>query len=124
MPSFQDDERHTIQIEDDGLTLASAEVHATDRPGVVHTDLHAESGPLPPSTRTRIVDALLEHPDVHSADHMVATMPLGDTEMLQRVRERCEDVEVHAAGATKIVDARLTRTGGSAAEGGAPGAAR
>ncbi len=124
MPSFQDRQSQTIQIEDDGRMLASAEVHATDRPGVVHTDLHVASGPLPPATGTRIVDAMLEHPDVHSADHMVATMPLGDTEMLQRVRERCEDVEAHAAGATKIVDARLTRTGGSAADGGAPRVAR
>jgi hypothetical protein len=124
MPSFQDNERPTIQIEDDGRMLASAEVHATDRPGVVHSDLHVESGPLPPATRSRIVDALLEHPDVHSADHLVATMPLGDTEMLQRVRERCQDVEAHAAGATKIVDARLARTGGSATEEDAEGAAR
>ncbi len=88
--------------------LASAEVHVTDRPDVVHTDLHTESGPLPPATRAHLVDAVLEHPDVHAADHLIATMPLGDTEMLERVRERCEDVEAHAAGATKIVDARLT----------------
>jgi hypothetical protein len=124
MPSIQANERQPVQIEDDGRMLASAEVHATDRLDVVHTDLHVESGPLPPATGSRIVDALLEHPDVHSADHLSATMPLGDTEMLQRVRERCEDVEAHAAGATKIVDARLTRTGDSATEEGAPGAAR
>jgi hypothetical protein len=108
MPAAQDHDRQTIEIEDDGRTLASAEVHVTDRPGVVHTDLHVESGPLPPDTRAHLVDAVLEHPDVHSADHLVATMPTGDTEMLDRVRERCEDVETHAAGATKIVDARLT----------------
>jgi phage shock protein A len=38
---------------------------------------------------------------------MLATMPLGDTEMLDRVRERCDDVEARAAGATKLVEARL-----------------
>jgi len=114
MTTHQD--RQTVEIEEDGRTLASAEVSPTDRPGVVHTDLHVESGPLPPNTRTHLVDAVLQHPDVHSADHLVATMPLGDTEMLQRVRERCEDVETHAAGATKIVDARLTDSAGSRGE--------
>jgi hypothetical protein len=109
MNSAQDHDRQTIEIEDGGRTLATAQVHLTDQPGVVHTDLHAESGPLPPDTRAHLVDAVLEHPDVHTADHLVATMPSGDTEMLDRVRERCEDVETHAAGATKIVDARVTR---------------
>ena len=108
MPSAQDHDRQTITIEDDGRPVASAEVHVTDRAGVVHTDLHADSGSLPRGTRAHLVDAVLEHPDVHSADHLIATMPSGDTEMLQRVRERCEDVEAHSAGATKIVDARLT----------------
>ena len=111
MPPAQDHDRHTIEIEDDGRMVASAEIQTTDRPGVVHTDLHAASGSLPPETRAHLVDAVLQDPDVHSADHLVATMPSGDTEMLARVRERCEDVEAHSAGATKIVDARLTPTG-------------
>ena len=115
MPSAQDHDRQTIEIEDAGRTVASADIQGTDRPGTVHTDLHVESGPLPAETRAHLVDAVLDHPDVHAADHLVATMPLGDTEMLERVRERCEDVEAHAAGATKIVDARLP---------GEPGAAR
>jgi hypothetical protein len=116
MPSAQDHDRQTIEIEDEGRMIASAQVHTTDRSGVVHTDLHAASGPLPPDTRAHLVDAVLEHPDVHAADHLVATMPSGDTEMLERVRERCEDVEAHSAGATKIVDARLTTSDGPAAE--------
>jgi len=105
MTRFDDDS--TIQIEADGQKLASAEVHPTDTAGLVHSDLHVESGPLPVGTRSRLVDAVLAHPEVDHADRLLATMPLGDTEMLARVRERCEDVEAHAAGATKIVEARL-----------------
>jgi hypothetical protein len=97
----------TIQIEADGRTLASAEVHPTDEPGLVHSDLHVESGHLPAGTRTRLVDAVLEHPEVEEADRLLATMPLGDTEMLDRVRERCDDVDARAAGATKLVQAHL-----------------
>jgi hypothetical protein len=97
----------TIQIEADGRTLASAELHPTDEPGLVHSDLHVESGHLPAGTRTRLVDAVLEHPEVEEADRLLATMPLGDTEMLDRVRERCDGVDARAAGATKLVQADL-----------------
>ena len=31
--------------------------------------------------------------------------------MLARVRERCDQVEAHAAGATKVVEARVHRAG-------------
>src|SRR5688572_11646823 len=75
----------TIQIEADGRPVASAEVHPTDEPGLVHSDLHVESGHLPAGTRSRLVDAVLEHPEVEEADRLIATMPLGDTEMLDRV---------------------------------------
>jgi hypothetical protein len=101
------DDAQTILITEQGRTLASAEVYPTDKPGVVHSELHVESGHLPGGTRTRLVDALLEHPRVDEADQLLATMPIGDTEMLDRVRQRCDDVEARAAGATKLVDARL-----------------
>jgi hypothetical protein len=101
------DDHATIQIETDGRLLASAEVHPTDDAHVVHSDLHVESGQLPVGTRSRLVDAVLAHPELDRADLLLATMPLGDTEMLARMRERCDDVEAHAAGATKIVEARL-----------------
>ena len=104
-------ERPTILIETDGRTLATAELHPTGTAGVVHTDMHVESGHLPAGTRSRLVDAVLAHPDVDHADRLVATMPLGDTEMLARVRECCDQVEAHAAGATKIVDAQLRHRG-------------
>jgi len=96
-----------ILIEQDGRTLATAELHPTGTAGVVHTDMHVESGHLPMGTPTRLVDAVLAHPDVSRADRLVATMPLGDTEMLARVRECCADVRAHAAGATKVVEARV-----------------
>ena len=97
----------SILIQEDGRTVASAEVHPTREPGLVHSDMHVESGQLPGGTRTRLVDAVLEHPQVDGAERLVATMPLGDTEMLDRVRERCDDVEARAAGSTKLVEARL-----------------
>ena len=98
---------HTILIEENGHLLAHAEVYPTDQPGLIHSEMHVESGHVPGGTPTRLVDAVLAHPQVDEADRLLATMPLGDTEMLARVRQRCRDVHAHAAGATKIVDARL-----------------
>lgn len=98
----------TIQIDEDGHTVATAEIHDSADSRVLHSDLHVESGQLPSGTRTRLVDAVLDSAEGDSADRLVATMPLSDTEMLDRVRERCDDVETRAAGATKIVEARLT----------------
>ena len=99
--------RHTVRIEADGRTLAEADIERTDQPGVVRSDLHLESGPLPHDTGVRLVDAVLDDPDVWGAERLVATMPLGDTQMLDRVRQRSRGVEVRPAGATKIVYVRL-----------------
>ena len=91
----------------DGNVLAEADVRPTDEPGVVASSMHVESGHLPVGTGTRLADAVLEHPEVDRAERLVATMPIGDTEMIDRVRERSDEVEARAAGATKIVEARL-----------------
>src|SRR3954451_3945526 len=59
----------TIQIEDDsGQVLATAEITPPEHAGVVHSELHDDAGHLPPGTRSRLVDAVLEHPTVDSAD--------------------------------------------------------
>ena len=100
-------DRPTVQIEEDGRLLAAAEVEPPDDSGVAHTALQPESGQLPGGTRARVVDAVLDHPEVERAERLVATMPAGDTEMLDRMRQRGEVVEVRAAGATKLVEARL-----------------
>jgi hypothetical protein len=101
------DDRPTVHVQADGRVLAAAEIEPPDETGVVHSTLHVESGQLPPGTRSSLVDAVLEHPEVDRARRLVATMPLGDTEMLDRVRQRTRQVQARAAGATKIVEARL-----------------
>jgi hypothetical protein len=110
------DDQTTIELRENGRMLAAADVRPAEEPGVVRSDLHVESGQLPEGTRTRLVDAVLDLPQVDEAQRLVATMPISDTEMLDRVRERCHDVETHSAGATKIVDARLAVSDGPAAE--------
>jgi hypothetical protein len=100
---------HAIQIEIDGRMVAAAEVSRTDDPDVVRSALHAESGHLPAGSRTKLVDAVLEDPQVSAASHLAASVPTGDTEMLDRIRERAQSVDIRSAGATALVDADLRR---------------
>ena len=86
--------------------MAAADVEVVDR-SRVRASLHVESGHLPVGTRTRLVDAVLDSPEVSSSEHVQVALPVGDTEILDRVRERCDPDEVRAAGATCLVEADL-----------------
>ncbi len=99
--------RPQVQINDaDGRSIASAEIDEVD-PAVARTSLHVEAGHLPAGSRTRLVDAVLDDPDVSSHSQVKMAFPLGDTEILDRVRERCHTIEARAAGSTCLVDADL-----------------
>jgi hypothetical protein len=100
---------HEIRIEADGRLVATADVSRTDDPHVVRSSMHVESGHLPAGSRTKLVDAVLDDPQVAAASHLAASVPTGDTELLGRIRERAGDVDVRAAGATVLVEADLRR---------------
>ena len=87
-----------ITIFDDGRLLAEAAVQSG--PDVIQAQLRVESGHLPPGIRTQLVDAVLDLTDVEPGTALEMTLPAGDSEMLQRVRERCRGVDAHAAGAS------------------------
>jgi hypothetical protein len=102
-----DRDRLRISVDDeDGRCVAAADIEVVDR-SAARASLHVESGQLPAGTRTRLVDAVLDNPEVSSREHVQVALPLGDTEILDRVRERCEPGEVRAAGATCLVEADL-----------------
>jgi hypothetical protein len=98
---------HDIAVLIDGHLAGIATVSSTDDPAVVRSALHVESGHLPPGARSSLVDAVLDDPDVRRASHLTASMPTGDTEMVDRVRERTDVVQLRATGATKLVDVDL-----------------
>ena len=66
-----------------------------------------ESGHLPTGSRARLVDAVLDLPELQSSGHLEATVSLGDAESLHRLRERTDDVITRAAGCSALVDADL-----------------
>ena len=108
-----------IEIKDGDQTVAAAEVAEHDE-GTVRTSLLPSSGHTPPGSRASLVDAVMGQPEVQSGSRLEATVPLGDAESLERLRERTEDAVTRPAGSTALVDANLPSADDSTA-GQAPG---
>jgi uncharacterized phage protein gp47/JayE len=103
--------RH-IEIKDGDQTIAAAEVAVSqESAGIVRASLHAASGPVPPGSRTSLVNAVMDLPEVQASARLEATVPLGDGESLERLRERTEDTATRPAGSTALVDADIPSPG-------------
>ena len=98
-----------ITVEEDGRVLAAATVDSDAEQQSVHADLHVEAGHLPAGTRTRLVDAVLDQ-STAPGTHLDATLPAGDGEILDRLRERCDDVQARFAGASTLATATVPGT--------------
>ncbi len=95
-----------VEIRDGDETVAAADV--SRRPGgTARASLHAASGHVAPGHRADLVDAVVDSPEVQESSRLEATIPLGDTETLDRLRERTEETTSQAAGSTALVDASV-----------------
>jgi hypothetical protein len=102
------DKSRRVEVKDDDKIIAAAEVTPLDdSEGTIRTSLHPSSGPTPPGSRANLVDAVMDLPEVQSSPRLEATVPLGDTESLQRLRERTEETVTRPAGSTALVDAKI-----------------
>jgi hypothetical protein len=101
-------EHRNVEVSDGDRLVASAQVTASpDAATSARASLHGESGHLPTGSRARLVDAVLDLPELQGSTHLEATVPLGDTESLQRLRERTDHMTTRAAGASALVEADL-----------------
>jgi hypothetical protein len=108
---MSDGARPQISIDDEeGRQVGVAAIDVVDD-STVRASLHVEAGHLAPGTRTRLVDAVLDAPEVSSRRHVEVTVPLGDSEMLDRVRERSDNDRRRAAGTSCLIDADLPEPG-------------
>ncbi len=107
MAAHRPDRHVEVEIEKDGRVVRNADVRPLPDHSVVRADLHVESGHLPVGTGAELVDAVLDLPESRECSRLEATLPIGDAESLERLRERCESVETRPAGATCLVDATL-----------------
>jgi hypothetical protein len=102
-----DQSRH-VEVKDGDQIVAAAEVTALgDADGTIRASLLPSSGPAPPGSRAGLVDAVMDLPEVQASSRLEATVPLGDADSLQRLRERTEDAVTRPAGSTALVDADI-----------------
>ena len=86
-------ERHQhVEVNDNDRPVAAAEVTTpAEAGGTARASLRAESGHITPGRRASLVDAVLDLPEVRESARLKAAFPLGDSESLQRLRDRCEE---------------------------------
>ena len=102
------DKSRRVEVKDGDQTVAAAEVTTLDNSGgIVRTSLLPSSGHTPPGSRASLVDAVMDLPEVQAGSRLEATVPLGDAESLQRLRERTGDTVTRPAGSTALVDADI-----------------
>jgi hypothetical protein len=97
-----------IEVRDGDRTIAAAEVTtAAGAEGTARTSLHAPSGHTVVGSRASLVDAVMDLPEVQASNRLEASVPLGDGEALDRLRERTADAVTRPAGSTALLDANL-----------------
>ena len=97
--------RH-VEVRDGNRTIGAAEV-TTSAAGTARTWMHAVAGHIRPGWRANLVDAVMDLPEVQASARLEATVPLGDVEILQRLRERTIDAVTRPAGSTLLFDATI-----------------
>jgi hypothetical protein len=110
---MRDPGRHRhVEIRDGGRTGASADVTTSDNDEkTAQASLRAAPGHITPGTRASLVDTVMDLPEVRERSRLKAAMPIGDSETLGRLRERCDDATTRAAGASALLDADIPRPG-------------
>ena len=103
----QQQQQQHITIEDEGRAVATADLESSTDTDTISASMHIESGHLPIGTRTQLVDAVVDRASALQAERLQASLPAGDGEILDRLRERCPNVNARAAGASCLADAQL-----------------
>jgi hypothetical protein len=99
--------RH-VDISDGHGMVASADVTISQETvRIARASLRAAAGHLAPGVRARLVDAVLDLPELRDGARLEAAFPLGESEILYRLRERCTEVRTHPAGATVLLEANI-----------------
>jgi len=101
-----DASRH-VEVRIGDQTVAAAEVTTEGAEGTARTSLHATSGHITPGSRASLVDAVMDLPEVQASTRLEATVPLGDGEALERLRQRTKDAVTRPAGSTALLDANI-----------------
>jgi hypothetical protein len=105
------DDHPIVAIVADGHKVATAEVRESG--AAVRVSFSVSHGHLPMRVRRELVDAVFQLPLMQHSRTVLASVPLGDVDLLNGLRAHCVAVSTRAAGSTCLVDGTLeppTRT--------------
>ena len=112
-------ETQHVEIKDGDQTVVAAAVTTSEENDTARASLHAAAGHITPGRRASLVDAVMDLPQVQESTRLEASVPLGDGESLERLRERTDESSTHPAGSTALLDANIPPPGRSAEPGAA-----
>ena len=92
-----------IQVEVDGMVVAEATL-TTSADAQAQAAVHVEPGHLPSGTRSQVATAVNEAVVAESAEHLTATLPRGDAELVTELRAHLDHASLRSAGATSILE--------------------
>lgn len=99
---------HHLEIRDGDETVAAADVTIpADADGTAQASLRAAPGHIRPGRRASLVDAVMDLPEVQESSRLEAALPIGDSETLERLRERSDNATTRGAGASTLLDADI-----------------
>jgi hypothetical protein len=101
-------ENRHVSIAAGGDVLAEATISTPDDNGEVRVAVAMASGHLPAGARQRMADAIHETVINDHADRLTASVPLGDAELVDGIRQHLDDPELRAAGATSIIEGDIS----------------
>ncbi len=106
------DTSHHVEVKEGDQMVAGAEViTAGQAERTARALLHAASGHAAPGSQASLVDAVMGLPEARASGRLEATVPFGDGEALERLRERTEDPVTRPAGSSVLLDANIPSDG-------------
>ena len=96
-----------IDVEENGQLLAETTLSARDANNEMRAQVTPVPGHLPVGSRQKVADAVYEAVVADHASHLTVTVPLGDAELIDRIRSHLSEVELRAAGATCIIEGQV-----------------
>ena len=100
-----DHSAYHVSIDAGPYHIAYADIRATR--SSVELSIDVATGYPSPRLRRRLVDAVFDLDVMRTARTLLATLPLGDVDLLDDVAQHCINVHTRAAGHSCLVDGRL-----------------
>ena len=100
-----DDTAYRLSIDADRNRVAYAYIRPTS--SSIELSIDVSTGNPSPRLRSRLIEAVFELDVMHAPTTLLATLPLGDVDLLDGVAQHCVNVHTRPAGGSCLVDGRL-----------------